>query len=133
MVFSYFVGWISTVVWDLWARSFVGKLKKRRRRRTPQAETLEMTTATLPIDDRVQHNGGGDQVSRRSILSLKFTTGSVQLRQTGVSAGLDPRTDEDDPPDERASERSRLEGISIVNIVPAKTEFAVVIVFLGMV
>jgi hypothetical protein len=36
----------------------------------PQAETLEITSATLPIEDRVRQNGGGDQVSRRSILSL---------------------------------------------------------------
>jgi chromate transport protein ChrA len=77
-------GGISTVVWDLWARNFVGKLKIRWRRRRPQAEILEMTDATLPFDGRVQTNGGGGQVSRRSILSLKSTTGSVQLH--GASA-----------------------------------------------
>ena len=125
-------GGISTVVWDLWARSFVGKLKIRWRRRRPQAEILEMTSTTLPLDVRVQHNGGGDQVSRRSILSLKSTTGSVQLRQHGASAGEDPRTDEDNPPDERVGERSRPEASSNVHIVPAKIGFAIVIVFLGM-
>jgi chromate transport protein ChrA len=123
-------GGISTVVWDLWARNFVVKLKKRWRRRKPQTEILEMTDATLPLDGRVQTNGGGDQVSRRSILSLKSTTGSVQLH--GASAVADPRTDEDNLPDERASERSRPEVVSNVHVVPAKIGVAVVIVFLGM-
>ena len=68
-------GGICTVVWDLWARSALRKLNLRWRRRRLQAEILEMTSATLPLDGRVQHNGGGDQVCRRSILTLKFTTG----------------------------------------------------------
>ena len=122
-------GGITTVVWDLWAKSFVGKLKIRWRRRSPQAEILKMTSATLPLDGRVQHNGGGDQVSRRSIPSLKSTTGSVQPRQHDASAGPDPRTDEENPPDECASERSRPE---VVHIVSAKIGIAVVIVFLGI-
>jgi chromate transport protein ChrA len=70
-------GGISTVVWDLWARSFVGKLKIRWRRWRPQVEILDIPFATLPLDGRVGHNGDGDQVSRRSILSLRSTTGSV--------------------------------------------------------
>jgi chromate transport protein ChrA len=53
-------GAMTSVMWDLCARSFVGKLKIRWRRRRPQAETLEMASATSPIDDRVWHNGGGD-------------------------------------------------------------------------
>jgi hypothetical protein len=125
-------GGLSTVVWDLWARNFVGKLKIRWRRRRPQTGILEMTDATLPLDGRVQHNGGGDQVSRRSILSLKSTTGSVQLQQHGASSGADPRTDEDNPPDELASERSRAEAVSNFHIFPVKIGSAVVIVFLGM-
>ena len=118
-------GGISTVVWDLWARSFVGKLKIRWRRRRPQAEILE-------IPSSVGHNEDGDQVSRRSILSLRSTTGSVQLRQHGASAAAYPRTGENNPPEERASERSRPEAVSKVHIVPAKIGFAVVVVFLGM-
>ena len=125
-------GGISTVAWDLWARNFVGKLKIRWRRRRLQAEDLEMTDASLPLDDRVGHNAGGDQVSRRSIPSLKSTTGSVQLRQHGASARVDPRTDEDNLPDERASERLRPEAVSNVHTVPAKIGFAIVIIFLGM-
>ena len=126
------VGGMSTVVWDLWARNFMGKLKIRWRRRRPQVEILELTDATLPLDGRVRHNGGGDQVSLRSIISLKSTTGSVQLRQHGASAGADPRADEDNPSDERASERSRSEAVSNIHTVPATIGFAVVIVFLGM-
>ena len=126
-------GGISTVVWDMWVRNFVGKLKIRWRRRRPQSEILEMTDATLPLDNRVGHNEGGDQLSRRSILSLKSTSGSVQLRQHGASAGVDPRTDEDNPPDERASARSRTEPVSNVHFVTAKIGFAIVIVFLGMI
>ena len=118
-------GGISTVVWDLWARSFVGKLKIRWRRRRPQAEILE-------IPSSVGHNEDGDQVSRRSILSLRSTTGSVQLRQHGASVAAYPRTGENNPPEERASERSRPEAVSKVHIVPAKIGFAVVVVFLGM-
>ena len=119
-------GGISTVVWDLWARNFVGKLKIRWRGRRPQAGNLEMTDATLPLS-RIQTSGGGDQVSRRSILSLKSTTGSVQQRQHCDSAVADLRTDI--PPDERASERSHPE---VVSNVHAKIGVAVVIVFLGM-
>jgi hypothetical protein len=119
------VGGISTVVWDLWARNFLGKLKIRWRRRRPQSE---MNDSTLPLDNRVGHNEGGDQISRRSILSLN-STGSVHLRQHGASAMMDPKTDEDNPPDERASERSRPEAVSNV---PVKIGFAVVILFLGM-
>ena len=122
---------ISTVVWDLWARNFVRKLKTRWRRRRPQTENLEMTSATLPLDSRIQHSGGGDPVSRRSILSLKSTTGSVQPRQHDASAGVD-RTDDDNPPDERASQRPRPEAFSNVRIVPVQIGIAVVIVFLGM-
>ena len=122
-------GGISTVVWDLWARDFVRNLKLRWRRRKLQAE---ITGSTLPLDSRVQHNGGVDLVSRRSILSLKPTIGSVQVRQHVASAGPYPRTDEDNPPDECASEKSRSETVSIVHIVPAKIGFAVVIVFLGI-
>ena len=98
-------GGLTTVVWDLWARNFV-KLKMRR---WPQAEIFEMTDVTLPLDNRVAsgHNGGDDQViSRSSILSIKSTTGSVQLRQHGTSTKVDHRTDEENLPDERASERS---------------------------
>ena len=125
-------GGISTVVWDLWARNFVGKLNIRWRRRKPQAEISEMTDATLPLDDIVRHNGGGDQVSRRSVLSLKSTTGSVQLRQHDASAEVNPRRDEDNQPDKRESERSRPEATSNAHTVPAKIGVAVVIVFLGM-
>lgn len=120
-------GGISTVVWDLWARNFVGKLKLRWRRRRPQAEIFEVTDSTLPLENRVRHDGGDDQLCRRSILSLKSTTGSVQLRQHCASARVDPGTDEDNPPDERASQRSRPEAVS-----NTKIGFAVVIVFLGM-
>jgi hypothetical protein len=96
-------------------------------------EILELTDgATLPLDGRVQHNGGDDQVSRRSILSLKSTTGSVQLRQHGASAEADFRMDEDNSPDECASERSSSEAVSNVHIVPAKIGLAIVIVLLGM-
>ena len=119
-------GGISTVVWDLWARNFVGKLKIRWRGRRLQAGNLEMTDATLPLS-RIQTSGGGDQVSRRSILSLKSTTGFVQQRQHCDSAVADLRTDI--PPDERASERSHPE---VVSNVPAKIGVAVVIVFLGL-
>ena len=125
-------GGMSTVVWDLWARNFVGNLKIEWRKRRSQAENLESTGSTLPLDGRVRHSGGGDQVSRMSILSLKSTTGSVQLRQHDASAEVDLRTDEDNPPDERASERSRPEAVSNVHAVPAKIGIAVVIVFLGM-
>jgi chromate transport protein ChrA len=52
-------GGISTAVWDLWARNFVGNLKIRWRRGRLQAE---ITGATSPLDGRVQHNGGGDLV-----------------------------------------------------------------------
>ena len=121
-------GGISTVVWDLWARDFVRNLKLRWRRRKLLAE---ITGSTLPLDGRVQHNGGVDLVSRRSILSLKPTIGLVQMRQHGASAGPYPRTD-DSPPDECASEKSLSEPVSIVHIVPAKIGFAVVIVFLGI-
>ena len=122
-------GGISTVVWDLWAREFVRNLKLRWRKRKLQAE---ITGATLPLDGRVQHNGGVDLVSRRSILSLKSTIGLVQVRQHDASAGPYPRMDEDNPPDECASEKSRSETVSNVHIVPAKIGFAVVIVFLGI-
>ena len=125
-------GGISTAVWDLWARDFVGNLKIRWRRTRVQPESSKMTGAILPLNGRVQHDGGGDLVSRRSILSLKSTTGSVQLREHGASAGPDPRTDEDNPPDEGANERSRSEAVSNDYIVTAKIGFAVVIVFLGM-
>ena len=125
-------GGLTTVVWDLWARSFVAKLRIRWRRRRPQPEISEMTSADLPLDVRVRHNEGGDQVSRRSIVSLKSATGSVQPRQHGASAGVDPRTDEDNPTDERVSERSCPEVVSNVHTVPAKIGFAVVILFLGM-
>ena len=127
-------GGISTVVWDMWARNFVRKLKSRWRRRRPQTEILEMSTsATLPPDSKIWHSGGGDQVSLRSILSLKFTTGSVQPRQHDTSAWVDSdRTDDDNPPDERASQRSHPEAFSNVRIVPVQIGFAVVIVFLGM-
>ena len=120
-------GGISTVVWDLWARNFVGKLKIRWRRRRPQAEILNVSNPILPLENRVRHDEGGDHVSRRSILSLKSTTGSVQLRQHGASARVDPETDEDNPSDERANQSSRPEAVS-----NAKIGFAVVIVFLGM-
>ena len=126
------VGGISTVVWDLWARNFVGKLKIRWRRWRPEAEDLEMTDASLPFDNRVGHNVGADQISRRSILSLKSTTGSVQLRQHGASARVDPKTDEGNLPDERASEKSRPEAVSNAHTVPAKIGLAIVIIFLGM-
>jgi hypothetical protein len=123
-------GGISTVAWDLWAKNFLGKLKIKWRRRRPQAENLEMTDATLPLDNRVGPNGGGgEQVSRTSILSLKSTTGSVQLRQNDASERVDPRKDEENLPDERASERSRPEAVSNV---PAKIGLAIVIIFLGM-
>ena len=122
---------LTTVVWDLWVRSFVEKLKIRWRRRRPQAQMASATLVTLPLDDRVQHDGGGDQVS---ILSLKSTTvtGSVQPRRQGASAGADPRTDKDNPPDEYAIEKSRPEAVINAHIVPAKIGFAVVVVFLGM-
>ena len=122
-------GGISTVVWDLWARDFVRNLKLRWRRRKLQAE---IAGSTLLLDSRVQHNGGVDLVSRRSILSLKPTIGSVQVRQHVASAGPYLRTDEDNPPDECASEKSLSEPVSIVHIVPAKIGFAVVILFLGI-
>ena len=117
-------GGISTVVWDLWAKKIVEKLKIRWRRRRPQAEILGMTDATLPLDGiLVRHNGGGDQVSRRSTVSLKSTT---------AAAGVDPRTDVDNPPDKRENEKSRPEAVNNVQIVPAKIGSAVVIIFLGM-
>jgi len=122
-------GGIITVVWDLWARKFVGKLKIRWRRRKPQVENLEMAEATLPLDNRLRHDGGGDQVSRRSIIS---TSGSVHLRQHGAT-GVDPKTvtNEDTPPDERPSEMSRSEAVRNVHIVPAKIGLAIVILFLA--
>ena len=125
---------LTTVVWDLWVRSFVVKLKIRWRRRRPQAEIFQMASATLvtlPLDGRVRHDEGGYQVS---ILSLKSTTvtGSVQPRRQGASAGADPRTDKDNPPDEYAIEKSRPEAVINAHIVPAKIGFAVVVVFLGM-
>ena len=55
-------GGISTVVWDLWAKKIVEKLKIRWRRRRPQAENLELTSAALPLDGRVQYNGDSDLV-----------------------------------------------------------------------
>ena len=110
-------GGISTVVWDLWARDFVRNLKIWWRRRRLQ---VEITDATLPFDGRVQHNGGGDLGSRRS--NLHFP-----------SAGPDLRTDEESPPDECLSEKSRSETVSNVHIVPAKIGFAVVILFLGII
>ena len=120
-----------TVVWDQWARNFVGKLKIRWRRRKPQADILEMAEATLPLDNRVRHDGGGDQVSRRSIIS---TSGSIHLRQQSASTGVDPKTvtSEDTPPDERASEVSRSEAVSNVHVLPAKIGLAIVILFLGL-
>ena len=120
-------GGISTVVWDLWARNFMDKLKMRWRRSRPRADISEMTS-TLPLEGRVRHNRGDDQVSRRSILSLKSTTGSVQLRQHDASAGTEPKMDENNPSDER----SRLEAVSNHYFVPPKIGLAVVIVFLGM-
>jgi len=127
------VGGMTTVVWDLWGRNFIGKLKIRWRRRRPQAEILVMADTTLPLDNRVGHNGGGDQVSLRSIQSLKSTTGSVQLRQHGPSARVDPETNEGTilVPKERANEVSRPEAVSNVHIVSAKVGLAVVIVFLA--
>jgi hypothetical protein len=93
---------------------------------------LEMTDSTLPLDNIAEYNGSGAQVSRRSVLSLKSTTGSVQQRQHGTSAMVDPSTDANNLPDERASEMSRPEAVSNVHFLSVKIGFAVVIVFLGM-
>ena len=103
-------------------KNFVGNLKTRWKRRRLQAEILELTGTILPFDgSRVRHNEDGDPVFRRSILSVKSTTGSsVQLRQHGACAGTDPRTYEHNLPDERASERSRSEAVSNVHTVPAE-------------
>ena len=49
-------------------------------KRILKAEVMELTGAILPLDGRVRQIGGGDLVSRTSFLSLKSTTGSVQLR-----------------------------------------------------
>ena len=114
-------GGITTVVWDLWARSFVGRLKSRWRRPKREEEILEIPDVTLPT------NVGDDGVSRRSNVSLRSTARSVQERQDRASA------DKDKLPDEQASKRSLPEVVSHVgHIVPAKIGVVVVVLFLGM-
>ena len=61
-------GGLTTVVWDLWARGFVGKLKSRWRKPKREEEILEIPNTTLPT------NAGNDEVSQRSNMLLRSTT-----------------------------------------------------------
>ena len=114
-------GGTATVVWDLWAKNLVRKLRTRWKMPKGPGGVLEIPDATLPT------NADDVEVSRRSNVSTRSITRSIQQQRHRASA------DENNLPDERESKRSIPEVVSNVgHIVPAKVGIAVVILFLGV-
>jgi hypothetical protein len=122
-------GGTATGVWDLWARSFVGRLRSRWRRRRSEERNVE-GPGTLTVESRTSENGLDAEISRRSVLSTGSTIQMVQLRQSGPSAGTHPSTDDYNPPNEDEGKTSAGDAKAKYG-TQVKVGFAVVLAFFG--
>jgi hypothetical protein len=127
------VGGTSTLVWDLWARSFVGTVKSRWRRRRSQDSTLESSGGNLAVGSIGREDIAEDE-PRRSIASVRDAIRMVHLRRDGNN--IDPAEhlglDEGDPSKEGASERSVPEAVTRVSrAIPVKMGIAILVAFFG--
>lgn len=128
------IGGMSTVVWDTWARNFVGKLKDRRRRRRGQDNTLESSGGNLAVDNTGREDTAEDERSRRSIVSARSAIRMVHLRRDGgnIDSGEPLGADESDPPKEEASVRSVPQAVTRVSHgIPVKIGVVIIAAFFG--
>lgn len=113
------VGGISTVVWDLWGSSSVGKLKGRWRRQRSQDDALE--------------SSGGHELRRRSILSTASVS-RMQQHGSNIYLGQESRVGEEDHHNDRTSDGSVPEAVRRVSRgIPVKVGLIIMVTFWGMV
>lgn len=122
-------GGTSTVVWDIWIKGFVERLKIRwRRQNRDEVENVELPNAPPPPGGRVGRSREDDELSRRSVILLTSNIRPGELPQNGRTAGAD----EDNATKEDASERSVPRPVNNVRrIIPAKVGLVVMALFLG--
>jgi hypothetical protein len=123
-------GGTTTVVWDLWARSFVGKLKGRWGRQRGEDETLESSGGNLAVHNTARENIVDDEQSRGSIMLPRAAIGMVQLPTNGSNMHQGEQSGESER--DRSNERSIPEAVRRVSRgLPVKVGVAVVVAFLG--
>lgn len=122
-------GGTSTVVWDIWIKGFVERLKIRwRRQNRDEVENVELPNAPPPPGGRVGRSREDDELSRRSVILLTSNIRPGEQPQNGRTAGAD----EDNATKEDASERSVPRPVNNVRrIIPAKVGLVVMALFLA--